>query len=106
MVTSSTVIKNITIPTEEIRHFCQGYHIQKLAFFGSVLRSDFSPESDIDILVEFDPEHIPGLIRFSAMELELSELFKRKVDLRTAEDLSPYFRQEVVDSAVVSYVHS
>lgn len=106
MIPSSTIINNITVPTEEIKHFCQRYHIHKLAFFGSVLRSDFSPESDIDILVEFHPEYIPGLIRFSSMEQELSNLFQRKVDLRTAEDLSPYFRQQVLDSSVVSYVHS
>ena len=97
---------NITIPSETITQFCQRYHIQKLSFFGSVLRADFSPESDIDILVEFDPQHIPGLIRLSAMEQELSEIFQRKVDLRTPEDLSSYFRQEVIDSAIVQYVSS
>ena len=79
---------NISIPSETRTQFCQRYHIQKLSFFGSVLRADFSPESDIDILVEFDSQHIPGLIRLSAMELELC-----KVDLRTPEDLSSYFRQ-------------
>ncbi len=97
---------NITIPSETITLFCQRYHIQKLSFFGSVLRADFSPESDIDILVEFDSQHIPRLIRLSAMELELSEIFQRKVDLRTPEDLSYYFRQEVIDSAIVQYVSS
>ena len=106
MITSSLILNNITIPEQEIRLFCQRHYIQKLAFFGSVLRSDFSEESDIDILVEFDPEQIPGLIRFSAMEQELSNLFQRKVDLRTAEDLSHYFRQEVLDSAVVQYVQN
>ncbi len=106
MITSSTVLKNITVPEQEITFFCQRNHIQKLAFFGSVLRTDFSEESDIDILVEFDPEHIPGLICLSAMELELSNLFQRKVDLRTAEELSPYFRQEVLDTAVIQYVQN
>ncbi len=99
-------VTNITIPSETITEFCQSYHIQKLSFFGSVLRADFSPESDIDILVEFNPQHIPGLIRLSAMEQELSEIFQRKVDLRTPEDLSYYFRQEVIDSAIVQYVSS
>ncbi|MGK7883282.1 MAG: nucleotidyltransferase family protein [Crocosphaera sp.] len=103
---SSPITININIPTKEIEDFCECYHIQKLAFFGSVLRIDFTAESDIDILVEFHPEHIPGLIRLSSMENELSHLFQRKVDLRTPEDLSPYFRQEVLDSAVVSYVNS
>ena len=97
---------NITIPSKTIAQFCQRYHIQKLSFFGSVLRDDFSPESDIDILVEFDPKYIPGLIRLSAMELELSEVFQRKVDLRTPKDLSSYFRQDVIDSALVQYVFS
>ena len=82
-------ITNISIPSDKIAQFCHSYHIQKLSFFGSVLRADFSPESDIDILVEFEPQHIPGLIRLSAMEQELSDIFQRKVDLRTAEDLSP-----------------
>lgn len=106
MITLSTLAKNIIVPSEEIALFCQRHHIQKLAFFGSVLRSDFSEESDIDILIEFEPKHIPGLIRLSAMEQELSNLFQRQVDLRTAEDLSPYFRQDVVNSAVIQYVHA
>lgn len=97
---------NITIPSEKITQFCQRHHIKKLSFFGSVLRTDFSPESDIDILVEFDPQYVPGLIRLSAMEQELSEIFQRKVDLRTPEDLSSYFRKDVIDSALVQYVSS
>jgi uncharacterized protein len=99
-------ITNISILSEEITQFCQRHHIQKLSFFGSVLRADFSSDSDIDLLVEFDPEYIPGLIRLSAMEQELSEIFQRQVDLRTPEDLSHYFRQEVLDSAVIQYVDS
>ncbi len=95
---------NIEIPSEAIAEFCQRHHIQKLSLFGSVLRKDFSPASDIDVLVEFHPEHIPGLIRLSAMEQELSHIFQRRVDLRTLEDLSHYFRQEVLDSAIVQYV--
>ena len=104
---SSTVrISKISIPSENLAQFCQHHHIQKLSFFGSVLRDDFSSQSDLDILVEFDPEYIPGLIRLSAMEQELSHIFQRKVDLRTPEDLSSYFRQEVLDSAVTQYVNS
>jgi predicted nucleotidyltransferase len=99
-------ITNISIPSEKITRFCQHHHIQKLSFFGSVLRADFSSDSDIDILVEFDPEHIPGLIRLSAIEQELSTILQRKVDLRTPEDLSHYFRQEILDIAVVQYVNS
>ena len=106
MISKKTTLKNISIPREEIAQFCERYHIQKLSLFGSVLRNDFSPQSDIDILVEFSPQHIPGLIRLSAMEQELSSIFQRQVDLRTPEDLSSYFRQEVLDSAVVQYVNS
>ncbi|MEN9518217.1 MAG: hypothetical protein RLZZ381_805 [Cyanobacteriota bacterium] len=99
-------LTNISIPSEKITQFCQRHHIQKLSFFGSVLRADFSSDSDIDLLVEFDPEHIPGLISLSAMEQELSNILQRQVDLRTPEDLSHYFRQEVLDSAVIQYVDS
>ena len=99
-------VTKISIPSEKIARFCERNQIQKLSFFGSVLRDDFSPQSDIDILVEFEPKQIPGLIKLSVMEQELSNLLERQVDLRTAEDLSEYFRQEVVDSAVVEYVSS
>ena len=105
MTVDSLSLSNISIPSEEIALFCQRNYIQKLSLFGSVLRSDFSPESDLDILVEFYPEHLPGLIRLSVMEQELSQIFQRQVDLRTPEDLSRYFRQEVLDSAVVQYVN-
>jgi uncharacterized protein len=67
------------------------------------LREDFGPESDIDFLLEFDPGHVPGLIEFTGMEIELSEMLGRKVDLRTAQDLSRYFRDEVVAQAEVQY---
>ncbi|WP_330205143.1 nucleotidyltransferase family protein [Cyanobacterium sp. Dongsha4] len=94
---------NINIPKESISNFCQKHHIQKLSLFGSVLRSDFNEQSDIDVLVEFFPENIPGLITLAKMELELSSIFKRTVDLRTPEDLSRYFRQQVLDVAEVQY---
>ena len=84
--------------------FCQEHGIKRLAIFGSVLREDFGPESDIDVLVEFEPDRIPGLLGIAGMELELSELFTgRKVDMRTPEDLSPYFRQDVLATAEVQY---
>lgn len=92
------------IPKDLIEAFCRKHHIRKLSIFGSYLREDFGPDSDIDFLVEFEPEHIPGLLRFAGMERELSELLGgRKVDLRTARDLSRYFRDEVVASAEVQY---
>ena len=84
--------------------FCQEHGIRRLAVFGSALRDDFGPDSDIDLLVEFEPDRIPGLLGVAGMELTLSELFAgRKVDMRTAEDLSPYFRQEVLARAEVQY---
>jgi hypothetical protein len=86
-----------------MKDFCRRHHIRKLSIFGSYLREDFGPESDVDFLVEFDPEHIPGLFDVAGMEIELSEMLGRKVDLRTAEDLSRYFRDEVVAQAEVQY---
>ncbi len=91
------------IPKDLIEKFCRKHHIRKLSIFGSYLRDDFGPESDIDFLVEFNPKHIPGLIKFAGMEIELSEILGRKVDLRTAQDLSRYFRDEVMEQAEVQY---
>ena len=91
------------IPNNFIKDFCRKHHIKKLSIFGSYLREDFGPESDIDFLVEFDPDHIPGLLEIAGMEIELSEMLGRKVDLRTAQDLSRYFRDEVVARAEVQY---
>lgn len=96
----------LQINKQRISAFCKQNHIKKLSLFGSVLRSDFNQESDIDILVEFEPTHIPGLIRLSAMERELTALFGRKVDLRTPQDLSRYFRDHVLTSASVQYAES
>lgn len=93
----------IEIPKDEITAFCRRYHIRRLALFGSVLRDDFRPESDVDVLVEFEPGHVPGLA-FITMQDELSEILGRKVDLNTPDCLSPYFRQEVLDEAKVLHV--
>jgi hypothetical protein len=94
----------IPISDSGIEQFCRQHHIRKLALFGSVLRDDFRPDSDVDVLVEFDPAHVPGLFALARMERELSALFGgRQVDLRTAEDLSRYFREEVVRNAEVRY---
>jgi uncharacterized protein len=95
----------IVVPKEQLAEFCRRHHICKLSLFGSVLRDDFRPNSDVDVLVEFEPNHIPGLIRFAGMELELSKLLGgRKVDLNTPKFLSPYFRDEVLAEAEVQYV--
>ena len=94
----------ISIPREQLAAFCQEHGIKRLAIYGSALREDFRPDSDIDVLVEFEADRIPGLLGVAGMEIELSGLFSgRKVDLRTPEDLSPYFRQEVMDAAEVQY---
>ena len=93
----------IAVDQDKIVDFCRKNHIGKLAFFGSVLRDDFGPESDVDVLVEFDPGEEPGLIRLAGMEIELSAILGRKADMRTPEDLSRYFRDKVVSSAEVQY---
>ena len=86
---------------------CQENGIMRLASSGSALRDDFGPDSDKSPLVEFEPDRVPGLLGVDGMEIELSELFAwRKVDLRTAEDLSPYFRQDVLDRAEIQYARA
>lgn len=94
----------IEFPQEKIANFCRRHHIRMLALYGSVLRDDFGADSDVDVLVEFAPEERVGLLRLAGMELELSELAGRRVDLRTPQDLSRYFRQEVLEQASVQYV--
>jgi predicted nucleotidyltransferase len=87
-----------------IASFCGKHHIRKLSLFGSVLRDDFGPDSDVDVLVEFERGHTPSFFRLFDMQDELSLLLDgRKVDLRTPEDLSRYFRQDVLATAVVQY---
>ncbi len=92
----------IPVPSEDIAKLCQQYHIRWLALFGSVLRDDFRPDSDIDILIEFEPGHTPGFA-FIDIQDKLSELFKRTVDLNTPQDLSRYFRDRVLAEAEVYY---
>jgi len=95
--------KRVNITEDQIADFCQTNHIKKFAFYGSVLRDDFRPDSDIDVLVEFEPNQPIGLMEVVGMERRLSELIGRKVDLRTPKDLSRYFRDEVVAKAEVLY---
>lgn len=84
--------------------YCRSHHIRRLALFGSTLRGTQRPDSDVDLLVEFEPGHEPGLIGLSAMELELSAFFDgRKIDLRTPNDLSRHFREEVQRTAELRY---
>jgi hypothetical protein len=93
----------IELPREAILEFCQEYPIRKLSLFGSVLRDDFRPDSDIDVLVEFEPGARVTYFDMATMEAELSDMIGHKVDLREPAELSRYFRQRVVDTAFVLY---
>jgi len=92
----------IVIDRPKIAEFCRKHHICKLALFGSVLREDFRPDSDVDVLVEFEKGHVPGFAFFS-LQLELSEILGRKVDLHTPRFLSRYFRDQVVANSQIQY---
>jgi uncharacterized protein len=95
---------SLNLDEATVTRFCEAHHIRRLALFGSQLKGTARPDSDIDLLVEFDPAHIPGLLGIAAMEIELSDLLGgRKVDLRTPGDLSRYFRDDVVKTAEVQY---
>ncbi len=96
------VAQRFNVPKDSLAGFCRRHHIKKLSLFGSVLRNDFRPDSDVDVLVEFEPGHVPGFAIIE-MENELSQLVRRKVDLRTPGDLSRYFRDRVVREARVEY---
>jgi len=94
---------DVEIPRAAIACFCQQHHIRKICLFGSILLDDFGPESDIDMLVEFEPGHVPGLLRMAGLELELGRMLGRRVDLRTAAELSRRFRDEVLREAETQY---
>jgi len=89
----------LEIDTDVIGEFCRRNHIQRLSLFGSTLRGEQTAASDVDLVVQFDPEHIPGYFRLVAMEEELSAIFGRKADLRTAQELGRHFREEVLRNA-------
>jgi len=96
---------NIDVPLKVIEQFCRRHHVRKFMLFGSVLRDDFRPDSDVDVLVEFEPDHTPGL-QFFSMEEELSALLGKKVDLNTPHCLSRFFRDDVLREAEVLYAAS
>lgn len=102
---TSRVSQPFRLPHNRLAEFCHKHHIRKLSLFGSVLTKDFRPDSDIDVLVEFEPGRVPGFAIID-MENELSRLVGRKVDLRTAGDLSRYFRDKVVREAKVEYAET
>lgn len=93
----------IRLPRDILAEFCRRHHIRRLSLFGSALHGNLTPESDLDLLVEFEPGHTPGLLGMARLERELSALLGRKVDLRTPGDLSRYFREEVLCEAEVQY---
>jgi predicted nucleotidyltransferase len=93
----------VQVDGDALASFCRVHRIRRLALFGSALGSGFGPESDVDLLVEFEPGGIPGLIRLAALELELEGIVGREVELRTLYDLSPYFRNEVATGARTLY---
>ncbi len=97
--------KNLIIPKDKIADFCERHHIRRLAVFGSALRADFSAQSDVDILVEFQPGSEPGF-GFFDMQNELSNLLARNVELHTPNFLSRYFRDAILSEAEVQYVQS
>jgi uncharacterized protein len=96
---------SIEIPNDKIAEFCKKYHVHKLSLFGSVLRDDFSPESDVDFLVEFEAGKTQGL-GIVRMERELSAMISRTADLRTPKELSPYFRQNVLSGALTIFTNA
>jgi predicted nucleotidyltransferase len=96
------VKNNLTIPKQKIADFCRRHHIERLSLFGSVLRQDFGPESDVDVLVEFEQGHSPGL-SFFTMQSELAGILGREVELHTPNFLSRYFRDRVLQEAEVQY---
>ncbi len=98
------MIAGIDIPEDKIAEFCKRNGIQCLSLFSSVLRDDFTPKSDIDVLVEFKPGRTPGLAFFGRIPNDLSEILGRQIDLNTPQCLSPYFRQKVLEEAKIIYV--
>jgi len=99
--------QKIKVDKGRLGEFCRQRHITKLSFFGSVLRDDFTPDSDVDVLVDFEEGHITGFLRVAQIERELSMLLdNRRVDLRTFQDLSRYFRKEVLAAAEVQYAQA
>lgn len=97
--------RGLIVPRKKLDDFCRRHHIRRLSVFGSAIHGDLRQDSDIDVLVEFEPDHVPGLA-FFGMERELSEILGREVDLNTPQFLSPYFRSRVVAEAETLYDRS
>jgi predicted nucleotidyltransferase len=102
-----TRTQRIKIDKDRLDEYCRRRHIARLSFFGSILRDDFTDDSDVDVLVDFEQGHTPGFLQVAKIERELSGLLgNRKVDLRTFQDLSRYFRKEVLATAEVQYAQA
>ena len=101
---SAIAERNIRIPKDDLAVFCERNHVVRLSLFGSVIREDFREGSDVDVLVEFDPQHAPGLLAKAGLRDELTKMLGRQVDLRVPRELSKYVRQRVLDEAEVQYV--
>ena len=94
----------LAIGEEQLVQFCRAHHIRKLSLFGSTLKGTARPDSDVDLLVEFETGRVPGMLALVSMEAELGDMLGgRKVDLRTPRDLSRHFRDEVIRKAEVQY---
>ncbi len=102
---ATDLAKNLEVPQEALRDFCVRHHIRRLSFFGSVLRDDFSEESDVDVLVEYTPGHVPGFALVTH-EDELSAILGRQVDLKTRNSLNRYYREKVLAAAETVYVRT
>lgn len=94
---------NIDVNTDDLADICRRYQVRELAIFGSALRDDFGEESDIDVLVEFQPGARVGLFRYFDLQSELERLFGRKVDLVSKKGLKPIIRDEVINTSEVLY---
>ncbi len=96
----------IDIPNDMVADFCRRNRIRRLALFGSVLREDFSADSDVDVLVQFEPGTRVGLITLAGLEIELGEILGRRTELHTTAGLHPRFRDAVLNAAEVEYEHA
>ena len=94
---------HVQLDPDFVTEFCHRHHVRRLSLFGSVLTDRFRPDSDVDVLIEFEPEQTPGFFALARMQFELEAVVSRPVDLRTPKDLSRYFRDEVLRSAEVQY---
>lgn len=100
---SKSTFHDVTLDSQEIKAFCEAHHISRLSLFGSILTDHFHADSDVDILVEFDPGHTPGFLQMAALEAKLSRMLNKKVDLRTPAELSKYFRDDVISKSKLQY---